>query len=132
MIDFGDGVSIELVRIPKGQFTQGSHESEQGREVDEVAREAELLSDFYLGTRPVTVGQIRRFVAATNYSTEAESGPSRGFGVVGGELVQQPQFNWKNPGYAQTDEHPVTIVTFADAGAFVKWLRNKLDVFGAG
>jgi sulfatase modifying factor 1 len=71
------------------------------------------------------VGQFRCFVSATNYKTEAESGPSGGFGVVGGELVQQPQFNWQNPGYAQTDQHPVTIVTFADATAFLKWLSDK-------
>ena len=125
VIDLGEGVSIELVRVPKGQFTQGSPESEQGREVDEVAREVILSSDFYLSTTPVTVGQFRRFVVETNHKTEAESGPSGGFGVVGGELVQQPQFNWRNPGYAQTDEHPVTIVTFVDATAFLNWLSGK-------
>ena len=124
-IDLGEGASIELVRISKGQFTQGSPESEQGREIDEAAREVTLSSEFYLGATPVTVGQFRRFVVETNHKTEAESGPSGGFGVVGGELVQQPQFNWRNPGYAQTDEHPVTIVTFADATAFLNWLSGK-------
>lgn len=126
-MDLGEGVSIELIQIPKGTFSQGSPESEQGREADEVVRKVVLTSDFYLGTTPVTVGQFRRFVTATNYKTEAESGPSGGYGVVNGELVQQPQFNWKNPGYDQTDEHPVTIVTFADASAFLKWLSSKSE-----
>ncbi|MFM7058631.1 MAG: formylglycine-generating enzyme family protein [Planctomycetota bacterium] len=125
VIDLGEGVSIELVRISKGTFTQGSPASEQGREVDEAAREVTLSRDFSLGTTPVTVGQFRRFVASTNHKTEAESGSSGGFGVMGGKLVQQPQFNWRNPGYAQTDEHPVTIVTVADAAAFLSWLSSQ-------
>ena len=125
VVELGEGVPMELVRIPKAEFMQGSPESEQEREADEVVRKVTLSRDFYLGKTPVTVGQFRRFVLATNYKTEAESGPSGGYGVVGGELVQQPQFNWQNPGYVQTDEHPVTIVTFADATAFLKWLSDK-------
>ena len=125
VVDLGQGAAIDLVRIPKGKFSQGSPETEQGREVDEVVRNVVLSHDFFIGTTPVTVGQFRRFVAATNYKTEAESGPSGGYGVVNGELVQQPQFNWKNPGYSQADDHPVTIVTLVDASAFLKWLSSK-------
>ncbi|MFS8069059.1 MAG: formylglycine-generating enzyme family protein, partial [Byssovorax sp.] len=33
-------------------------------------------------------------------------------------------FTWKSPGFAQTDEHPVTIVTHDDALAFTGWLTR--------
>lgn len=125
VLDLGKGVSVELVRVPKGEFLQGSPESESGREIDEVARKVALSKDFLLGTTPVTVAQFRRFVEESGYKTEAESGPSGGFGVVGGQLLQQPQFNWKNPGYRQSDEHPVTIITLTDATAFLRWLSGK-------
>src|SRR5207248_3511317 len=32
---------------------------------------------------------------------------------------------WRTPGFAQDDDHPVTIVAFADAEAFTAWLAKK-------
>ncbi len=32
---------------------------------------------------------------------------------------------WKNPGFEQTDEHPVVNVSWNDAKAFCKWLSEK-------
>lgn len=39
--------------------------------------------------------------------------------------MQRPDFNWRNPGFVQTGEQPVTLVTFADAQAFNGWLTRK-------
>ncbi len=124
-IDLGEGQVIELVLVKHGSFVQGSPTSEKSREDDELQHKVTLTKDFYISKTPITVGQFRRFVAETKYRTEAESGSSGGFGLVGDKDEQRPELNWKNPGYPITDQHPVSIITVADAIAFNEWLSKK-------
>jgi len=138
-----NSIGMKLVLIPAGEFMMGPNESERELEkafgCDEDYRafkheyprhKVRITKPFYLGAYHVTVGQFRRFVADTAYETEADKfifRSERGTGVNGWMLddVTVLRFNWRSPGYPQTDEHPVVVVNWEDAVAFCKWLSAK-------
>ena len=103
---------IELVAIPKGSFYMGSKADDKDAYGDEKPRHKVTISQpFYLGKFHVTVGQFKRFVDATGYKTEGEKAGD--------------EHTWKNPGFEQTDEHPVVCVSWNDADAFCQWLAKE-------
>ena len=75
----------------------------------------------------MTVGQFRQFVNADGYKTEAESDGKGGIGFddVKETFANDPKYTWKNPGFTQTDEHPVVNVSWNDAQKFCAWLSRK-------
>jgi len=137
-----DPTGMVLVLVPPGEFDMGSAQSEidqllkkateQGRSAMDLIlgegprHRVRITKPFYLGKHEVTVGQFRRFVEETGYQTECEK-DGRGGRVWNAATRRSqygPQYNWRNPGFGQTDEHPVLEVTFNDAAAFCQWLGN--------
>ena len=134
-------LGMKLVSIPAGEFEMGSRlttkelaakfsqwdAKESYFEGERPPHRVKLTSDFYLGQHEVTVGQFRKFVADDGYQTEAESDGKGGYGFdeAEGSFAQDAKYTWKNPGFTQTDAHPVVNVSWNDAQKFCAWLSQK-------
>jgi formylglycine-generating enzyme required for sulfatase activity len=117
---------MNLVRIKAGTFKMGLPEPDI---YTEYARQHEvtLTQDFYMGVYEVTRGEFRKFVEDTGYSTEAEvRGDGHGWNADKKKKPERgKEFSWRNPGFEQTDDHPVVNVTWNDAVKFAEWLSRK-------
>ena len=113
----GSGTGPDLVLIPTGRFQMGSHEHEQATAIKAGAQknwlERELPQrwvgieqSFAMGRYPVTVGQWRQFVKDTGWESQSDT-------------------DWRAPGFAQNDDHPVVGVSWMDAQLYLRWLSQK-------
>jgi formylglycine-generating enzyme required for sulfatase activity len=119
-----DSLGMEFVPISPGTFIMGSPENEEDRWDDETQHKVTLTQGVYMGVTQVTVGQFRRFVKATGYRTEAET--DGGAYIWTGEKWEKKAGRyWDNPGFDQTDEHPVTCVSWNDVQDFIKKLNQR-------
>jgi formylglycine-generating enzyme required for sulfatase activity len=131
---------MSLTLIPPGTFDMGTTTAEMedlaskypvigGKKfmLDEVQHQVSLTKPFYIGTHEVTVGQFRRFIEETNFKTEAEEVEISilGWNQAAMDFENSSKYNWKRPGYTQTDSHPVVLVTWTDAVAFCEWLSQQ-------
>jgi len=120
--------ALKLLRIPaKGkQFIMGAPKGTPGQRYDENEHQVTLTADFYLAVVPVTRGQFAAFVNDTEYVTDPEKGgKGLGWDSIKKDFAEGGKFNWRNPGFEQTDEHPVVKASWNDAMAFCKWLGHK-------
>ncbi len=121
-----------MVAVEPGRFRMGSPADEAGRAADGhegPVREVQIARRFALGRDEVSVAQFRRFVAETGHVSSAErdpAGPScLGWLAADAKLAQRPGLQWRDPGYAQSDEHPVVCVSWNDAQAYLRWLSTR-------
>jgi formylglycine-generating enzyme required for sulfatase activity len=152
-VGLGGGITMELVRVPPGSFLMGNPlDATEIRErfdpdekafdesyyADEYPQHEVTIASFHMGATEVTVAQFRRFVEETDYVTDAERGaPVPESGQAGerpggytvtdtGDWEWSDTISWRDPGYVQGDEHPVTVVSWNDAQAFSAWLATKV------
>jgi formylglycine-generating enzyme required for sulfatase activity len=118
---------MSLTLIPADEFLMGSPDSEKDGKVDEKPQHRVRFNrPFYLGVTEVTVGQFRQVVDAAGYKTEAERDAQggQGWNEAAGTFVARKEYNWRNPGFAQTDDHPVVNVSWNEAVVFCNLLSE--------
>lgn len=76
------------------------------------------VRSFAVGRFLVTRGDFRRYVDATGATV------SSCVNYYGDRWVDEPQWNWDNTSFTQTDSHPVVCVNWFDARSYLRWLAQ--------
>lgn len=113
----------EMVSLPGGTFLMGSPDEEIGRYANEGPQRQVSLPPFALGRYEVTRGEFAQFVKETGHT----GGPCVYWDVGFGDIRRGYDLDLHNPSHQhrQTDQHPVTCVSWGDAQAYLGWLRGK-------
>jgi formylglycine-generating enzyme required for sulfatase activity len=107
--------------LPAGSFMMGSPKDEQGRNDDEDPQHRVTIANkFAVMEAEVTRGQFAQFVKETGYQTDGGC-----YVYKAGRWELDKQRTWADPGFAQTDAHPVVCVNWNDAKAYADWLSKK-------
>ena len=118
-----------MVAIPPGRFTMGSPDSEERWDSydgeEEPRHDVNIEHVFALGRTAITLDTFSAFVADTNH----EMGDSA-FALNGDKWEDTQGRGWRNTGFAQAGDHPVTCVSWHDAQAFIEWLNARLSLTG--
>jgi sulfatase modifying factor 1 len=145
-----NSLGMRMVVIPAGEFLMGSDESLASLQKDfplmskhrleELSDEApvhkvRITKEFYMGETEVTVGQFRRFLSESGYQAESIRDGTGAYGYnpsydpaksIKGDQFEgrDPRYSWNNPGFPQTEQHPVVNITLNDARALASWLSK--------
>ncbi len=87
-LDLGDGVRLELVPIPAGEFLMGSPDSDRASPQEKPQHPVRITKPFYLGVSPVTLEQWAAVMGSGRISGHAK-GLQNPAGGVSWDDVQQ-------------------------------------------
>jgi formylglycine-generating enzyme required for sulfatase activity len=116
-VEIVNSVGMQLVLVPADES------AEDAGQMNKSADDEMTVRPFYMGACEVTVGQFKEFVSETSYQTDAEK-DAAGKPQESGRAVN-PIHTWRDPGFEQSDNHPVCIVSSADAAALCQWLSQR-------
>ncbi|SDU57107.1 SUMF1/EgtB/PvdO family nonheme iron enzyme [Desulfobacula phenolica] len=135
-------LGMEFVRVPGGCFKMGQTKAEKqylikeaGQDMysrycmDELPLHKVCVDGFWMAKTEVTRGQFKQFVKETGYRTDADK---KGKAWIKNKHTnwiwkEEIGYNWKKPGFSQTDIHPVVCVSWNDAKVFINWLNQKSE-----
>jgi formylglycine-generating enzyme required for sulfatase activity len=128
----------KMIKITGGSFLMGSTEVEinsvkpEGSESlirykekikDELKQRNISLKDFEISETEITIGQFKQFV---NQSKIKINNNCSSFDYSKRKTAGDIDYvNWENPGFEQTDNHPVTCITWQEAQEYIKWLNQN-------
>lgn len=104
----------DMIKLPRATYVMGSPTSELGRFDDENQHPVAVAS-FAIARTPVTRGQWFQFARDTKRIT-----PNEPCAYAPGKAP-----SWENPGYPQSDNHPVVCVTWNDTQDYAAWLSKR-------
>jgi formylglycine-generating enzyme required for sulfatase activity len=120
-----------MIRVPAGTFIAGSGKEETDAAGfpaelaarEQPARRIRVEKSFRIARHEVTRGEFARFARETDRSMAGPcsylaDGPAN-------RWESDLAHDWVNPGFDQTDAHPVVCVTIADAKDYAAWLSRK-------
>jgi formylglycine-generating enzyme required for sulfatase activity len=104
-LDLGEGVKMDFVLIPAGEFVMGDPNGTPDENVQACVR---IDNPFWLSVKEVSLGQFQRFDALHD-----------------NRIVDQQHKDHTTPGYPIKDpNHPVIRVSWQEAVAFCEWLAK--------
>jgi formylglycine-generating enzyme required for sulfatase activity len=119
----------EMMVIPPGRYhrtakivSDADDRAEVAKHTDS-AREVTIPSALAVGVYPVTRAEYVAFVHDTNRQSAGGCKVWKG----GIQWTEDLKVSWRDPGFRQTDAHPVVCVSWEDAQAYVRWLNSQVQ-----
>ena len=128
---FESNVGPEMVIVPSGSFIMGSDTAVDSDALDDElpAHPVKIEYNFALSRCEVTVAEFSAFQQQTGYITAVEkSGGCYSIDFTSFKTIQVAGSNWREPGFEQGGNHPVTCISWDDAIAYVQWLSEQTGV----
>ena len=113
----------EMIVVAAGSFMIGSPLEEPGRQDDEGPQlQVNIDGPFAAGRHEVTRRQYEAFLRETHHPIAGNCMTDR---RKPGTWALDAETNFRDPGFAQSSDHPAACVSWNDAKAYIAWLNAK-------
>lgn len=122
--EYSTGASFTMKYLSGNSFQMGSNDADANSYEKPV--HTVHLGEFYMSKYEVTIGEFRKFIAATGYRTDAEK-EGTSYVYVNGSWSSKSGVNWRHDeaGNSRSGEnYPVIHVSWNDAVAYCSWLSS--------
>ena len=115
----------QMVVYPAGSFMMGSPADAKGGNPDErPSHRVTIARPFAVGKYEVTKSEYEAFVSESGRSAP---GNCNLYDSWSRKWKPGEGISWREPGFEQSESHPVVCVSWDDAKAYVKWLSGKTN-----